>query len=194
VDLPLTKALFEQGLIDERRVVDAAVGALELGHDSPSLRLLAGLTPVELDQTRELLTKAAEELALPDRDEVDSVLVAARWLAGEAIAGRHDVAAAIGWIAHHTWFAYEHSERFEEEAARRPPEIQRLIDQVELDRLLMESDHVPDVFPAWLRDRLLADAEAVLRALAEGSAWPEPAAFQDVEWTGREYRLRSSRS
>jgi hypothetical protein len=35
---------------------------------------------------------------------------------------------------------------------------------------------------------LLEDAEAVLRALADGSEWPEAKAWDGIEWNGKEFR------
>jgi len=71
---------------------------------------------------------------------------------------------------------------------RLPPEIQRLIDQLELEYLITESEHVPSAYPSSLRERLLEDAEAVLRALADGSEWPEAKAWDGIEWNGKEFR------
>jgi hypothetical protein len=194
VDLLLARTLFQLGLVHERVVVEAAVNALETGQDSPSLRLLAGLIPAESDRTGELLTKAAEEIGLPARDELASVLVAGRWMAAEALAGRRDIEGAFRWIVLQTWSVYEESPTFEEDPARRPAEVQRLIAQLELEYLLTESEHVPSVFPPWFRERLLADVEAVLKALAEASEWLEPTAWEGVTWNGKEFKHRSLES
>jgi hypothetical protein len=187
VDLLLARTLFPLGLVHERVVVEAAVDALQTGQDSPSLRLLAGLIPAESDRTGELLTKTSEELGLPARDELASVLVAGRWMAAEALAGRRDIEGGFRWIVLQSWSAYQESPTFEEDPARRPAEVQRLIEQLELEYLLTESQHVPSAFPPWFRERLLADAEAVLKALAEASEWPEPTAWEGVTWNGREF-------
>jgi hypothetical protein len=117
VDLLLARTLFELGLVSEPVVVEAAVRTMQRGYDSPSLRLLAGLIRAESDQTRELLSKTAEELGLPTRDQLASVLVAGRWMAGEALVGRRDIAESLRWIALQTWSAYESSPEFEEEPA-----------------------------------------------------------------------------
>jgi hypothetical protein len=117
VDLLLARTLFELGLVSEPVVVEAAVRTMQKGYDSPSLRLLAGLIRAESDQTRELLSKTAEELGLPTRDQLASVLVAGRWMAGEALVGRRDIAESLRWIALQTWSTYESSPEFEEEPA-----------------------------------------------------------------------------
>jgi hypothetical protein len=191
MDLLLARTLFGLGLVPERVIVEAAVTALQQGIDSPALRLLAGLIPAEISEANELLTMASEELDLPVRDELASVLIASRWMAAEALAGRKDIEGSFRWIVLQTWSTYEKSPTFEEDPPRRPTEVQRLIEQLELEYHLTESQHVPSAFPRWFRDRLLADAEAVLRALAEGSAWPEPTAWEGVSWNGREFERRS---
>jgi hypothetical protein len=191
MDILLAKVLFELGLVGERTVVDAAVDALEGGRDSPSLRLLAGLGPSELAQTRDLLGKTAADLQLPVQGELPAILTAGKWVAQQGLTGKWTIPEALAWIAHHTWFAYQRSAEFEADPADRPPEIQRLVAQMELVDVLQEGEHVPRVFPDWLRARFLVDAEAVLRAVAENSDWPVLQAWQDVEWTGSEYKLRS---
>jgi hypothetical protein len=185
MDMDAAKALYEQGLVSEQDVVDAAVAALVDGMDSPSLRILAGLIPADYDRVRELLPRVGTELDLPERDRLSAVMALARSKAERALAGQLAISDAIEWIAYQTWFAYSESPAFEEDPKQRPPEVQRMINQIELADLLRKSSD-----PRWLRERLLTDAEAVLRAVVGLSDWPEPTAWEGVEWTGSSYRLR----
>jgi hypothetical protein len=191
MDISLAKILFELGLAGERTVVEAAVEALHGDRDSPALRLLAGLGPSELARTSELLGKTGVDLGLPVQDELSAILTAGRWVAQQGVKGKWTIQDALAWIVHQTWFAYQRSAEFEAEPADRPPRIQRLIAQMELVDVLQEGEHLPRAFPDWLRARFLHDAEAVLRAVADDSAWPVLAAWQNVEWTGSGYKLIS---
>jgi hypothetical protein len=62
------------GLSAPAELVNAAVRSLEEGHDSPSLRLLAGLTPTETAKAEELFDGALAELSLLRPSKRDAVM------------------------------------------------------------------------------------------------------------------------
>jgi hypothetical protein len=62
------------GLAPPEEHVNAAVRTLEKGHDSPSLRLLAVLTPTETAKAEELFDSALAELSLLRPSKRDAVM------------------------------------------------------------------------------------------------------------------------
>ena len=61
-DLRLVAAKWEANLLPRERVPEIATELLQRGHDTPSLRVAAGLLPSELDEARELFGRALAEL------------------------------------------------------------------------------------------------------------------------------------
>lgn len=86
------------GLLLSENLADVAVLALEDGCDSPSLRILAGLTAAEADEARAMFDRALAELhgAVPSKR--DAVRHLAREIAKEILSGTmgpHDGAKQI---------------------------------------------------------------------------------------------------
>jgi hypothetical protein len=168
MNLALARLLYEHHLVFEQAVVDAAVEELVSGTDSPSLRLLAGLGPRELDQTRDLLGRASVELGLPPPDDdVPGVLKAGNWLAAEALQGRVDTRRAVSWIAYSTWRVYADSADFEPDPDKRPHEVQMRVDAIELADVL-SLDYV-DLLPEARQTTLVEKADSFLRGVAGGA-------------------------
>lgn len=70
MDLALIAAEWESGLIPPERLPAIAVRLMEAGYDSPSLRLTAGLLPLEVEDAHDLFKQALGELGDPRiRDE-----------------------------------------------------------------------------------------------------------------------------
>ena len=76
------------GLTPPEALPSAATAALEAGCDSPSLRALAGLTDVEVDEARSLLERALAELSLRLPSERDAVMRLAREIAAQVLEGK----------------------------------------------------------------------------------------------------------
>lgn len=75
------------GLISALDLPDVAADALEDGFDSPSLRLLAGSTESDVDETRPLLAQALAEMdcCVPNRHA--AVMCLAREISKDLLAG-----------------------------------------------------------------------------------------------------------
>ena len=189
MDLLTASILLDRGLIREGGVVDAATDALADGLDSPSLRLLAGVTPTEADRTRPLLDQTLRELGVELPDAWESFEIASKWRAEEAVAGRLDVRSVFVSIVNGSLFAYFERPDAEDDPDERPPDVQRLFNESEIADALAERG--AGRFPGWLDERFLHHAAEVLRAIAGRSDWPTTNPMDDVEWTGRQYRPRS---
>jgi hypothetical protein len=75
------------GLLLSEEFSDVAVLALEDGCDSPSLRILAGLTAAEADEARALFDRALAELNVCVPSKRDAVMRLARETAKELLSG-----------------------------------------------------------------------------------------------------------
>ena len=65
MDLDQAQALWSRGSLPREELPEVATAALVAGLDSPSLRVLAGLTTVELDRAHDLFDQALRELGRP---------------------------------------------------------------------------------------------------------------------------------
>jgi hypothetical protein len=83
LQLVAAKAVLD--LATPQDLADAATAALEDDLDSPSLRLLAGLTSDDLDEARALLDRALVELSLRKPNQRDAVLDLAHEFAAEVV-------------------------------------------------------------------------------------------------------------
>jgi len=75
------------GLLLSEQFADVAVHALKDGCDSPSLRVLAGLTAAEADEARCLFDRALAELNVDAPNKRDAVMRLARETAQEILHG-----------------------------------------------------------------------------------------------------------
>ena len=85
--LEVAAAKVTLGLIPSENLTDVAVLALEDGCDSPSLRILAGLTVAEADEARELFEHVLVELNSELPSKRDAVMRLARETAKGILSG-----------------------------------------------------------------------------------------------------------
>lgn len=101
MDLALAISLRAVDRLPPERMPAVATDALAAGYDSPSLRVLAGLTNTDPRDTRELFDQAMAELDLASPPIVDAVLDVARYEAERGLAGEIplvDVVRKIWWL------------------------------------------------------------------------------------------------
>jgi hypothetical protein len=101
VDLDQAHALWSRGWLPREELPEVATAALVAGLDSPSLRVLAGLTAAELDRAHDLFNQVIRELGRPP----PAPEVAVRWQAvmeAQAIVAgavpAHQGANALWWL------------------------------------------------------------------------------------------------
>jgi len=77
MNLKLELAKFEFGFLHTENLPDLAEIALEEGLDSPSLRILAGLSKIETDAIHDYWRRATGELAIdyPSREQAAWILI-----------------------------------------------------------------------------------------------------------------------
>jgi hypothetical protein len=108
-DLGLIAAEWEANRLPRERVPELATELLLEGHDTPSLRVAAGLLASELDEAHELFGRVLAELGYErQRDRRDRGEALARQYARRGLDGRMSLVDAIGGI-------YELSRNFEHE-------------------------------------------------------------------------------
>jgi hypothetical protein len=105
MDLQTATAYRRMGILAREDLPDIATEALLRGEDTESLRLLAGLTPVETDQAWDLFDRAVEELRLDLPDDLAAARVVTASIARQASTGEiglHDgirrLSAVCGWL------------------------------------------------------------------------------------------------
>lgn len=105
----LVAAEWEANLLPRERVPELATGLLREGHDTPSLRVAAGLLPSELDEAHDVFGRALSELGYErHRDWRGHGEALACEYARRGLDGRMSLVDAIGGI-------YMLSLRFERE-------------------------------------------------------------------------------
>lgn len=100
--LVLASARVALGLLYREDLADVAASALADGCDSPSLRMLAGLTPSEADGARPLFERALCELGISVPDKRKAIMRLAREMARDIVSGTtraYDGAMAIWDLA-----------------------------------------------------------------------------------------------
>lgn len=85
--LAITAAQLALGLLLAESLPAVACQALEDGLDSPSLRILAGLTPIEVGEARALFGRVLAELKVLPPSDRQAVLLLARQAASEILSG-----------------------------------------------------------------------------------------------------------
>lgn len=78
------------GLVLDEDVPSVAANALVEGHDSPSLRMLAGIGLSDVDSVRQLVYKSMKELGIPVYSKEQAGLVLAHAIAKDVVDGRLD--------------------------------------------------------------------------------------------------------
>lgn len=92
MDFSIALAWFENGSIGIRQLPDVALSALEQGYDSPSLRILAGLSDIEDAWKIEAYFSATlRELALTLPEKRCAALLVAKAISEECISGNRPV-------------------------------------------------------------------------------------------------------
>jgi hypothetical protein len=99
VDLQTAMAYRRLGTLAREDLPDVATEALLNGEDTVSLRLLAGLTPVEEDQAWHLFDRAIEELGLHPPGELDATRIVTASIAQQASTGGMRLHEAIRTLA-----------------------------------------------------------------------------------------------
>jgi hypothetical protein len=98
-DLGLIAAEWDANRLPRDRVPEVATELLEAGHDTPSLRVAAGLLPSDLDDAHQLFGRALEELGYACRGNRRGRGAAlAREYAQRGLEGRMPLAEAVGAI------------------------------------------------------------------------------------------------
>jgi hypothetical protein len=113
--LELAKSLF--GFRSAESFPEVATEALAEGADTPSLRILAGLTPVENDndEMRKYLQKSLHELSLDWPSEEEAAWLLLRYYIDEIIDGRinpHEGLHTIIWDIYHRMSWYETNQHY----------------------------------------------------------------------------------
>lgn len=75
MDIRLAQALWTLDLLEIGYLPEVALGALEVGLDSPALRLLAGLIGNEVENAPQIFTQALKELGLPTLSQRDAARI-----------------------------------------------------------------------------------------------------------------------
>ncbi len=102
VNLELVAAKAMLGLLLPEDLQGAAVDALEEGCDSPSLRILAGLTKAEVGEARQLFDRLLAELHVPKTSRRGAVERLARESAKEILSRKIWLSSnRSGWISPH---------------------------------------------------------------------------------------------
>jgi len=86
MDLVVAASLRVLDLLPPHKLPDVAAAALQAGFDSPSLRLLAGLLPVESWRSRELFDGALQELNLASVSKVEAARTYAKAVSIQIVA------------------------------------------------------------------------------------------------------------
>ena len=86
-NLELVAAQLALGLVLPEELPRVAVDALEAGCDSPSLRVLAGLTMTEIGEARQLFDRVLGELQLRNASRQQAVVQLAKERAREILSG-----------------------------------------------------------------------------------------------------------
>jgi len=89
----------KMGTLAREDLPDIATEALLMGEDTESLRLLAGLTPVEGDQAWDLFDLAIEELGLHQPNELEATRIVTASIAQRASTGGMSLHDAIRTLA-----------------------------------------------------------------------------------------------
>jgi hypothetical protein len=154
VDLEMTAAEWEAGLLPPERLPAVAIELMEAGYDSHHLRLVAGLVPAEMDEGHDLFARALAELDLPrTRTEDERGVALAAEYARRMLAGR--VAPYEG--ARTVWqLGIDH---FDNDTSRRVGNLDALV------ILADEWDQLPDQRPSIEND-MRTEARKFLDALA----------------------------
>jgi len=76
------------GMVSARVMPAKAAEALEAGHDTPSLRRLAGESPEDERAIHELVKNAIGELGLPEPTRENEAFIAVRAIGEDVLAGR----------------------------------------------------------------------------------------------------------
>jgi len=99
MDVPEALALLLLGLLTPEGLPAVAMEALDAGADDPSLAQLAGLTPFDPREARDLFQQAVAMMRISEPPIRDAALIGARWIAREALGERR----ALSLACHQLW-------------------------------------------------------------------------------------------
>jgi hypothetical protein len=99
MDIRTAMAYHRMGKLSREELPNVATDALVAGSETQSLRLLAGLSQADADQSWDLFDLVVDELGLEALDDVEAARIVARVTAERASAGDMSSPDAIRWLS-----------------------------------------------------------------------------------------------